>query len=113
VSVMAVWDQTAGGNSGSGHWGTMAIHGVARVSLTRRLWAEAGGGASELGFKPPSVISARITRFWAPGAEASVGADVLEGPRVSLTVAARYTRATFENLTVSRLGVQIGLISRR
>ena len=113
VALMGVWDQTAGGNVGAGHWGTMAVHAVARVWVTRRVWVEAGGGASELGYKPPSQMSAGITRLWAPGGEASVGADVLKGPRVALTLAVRYSRATFEGLTLSRVGLQAGLISRR
>jgi hypothetical protein len=66
-------------------------------------------GPAELGYKPPAQTASTISRFWAPGVEAAAGADVLKGPRVALTVLARYSTATFNGLHVHTLSFQVGL----
>jgi hypothetical protein len=65
-----------------------------------------------LGHKAAEDIPNRITRYWAPGFAAGIGAEVLKGRRVSVTALTRYTRATFEGLTVNSLTFQVGLLGR-
>lgn len=109
LGVLAVWDQTFGGNTGDGRWGSTAVHAAGRVWLTRAVWVEAGVGPAELGYKPAAQTASTISRFWAPGVEAAAGADVLKGPRVALTALARYSTATFNGLRVHTLSFQVGL----
>lgn len=111
-AAIGLYDQTFGGNSSAGHWGTMSGSAVARFWLIERFWVEAGGGFAELGYKAPDDVPNRITRYWAPGFAAGVGAEVLKGRRVSITTLVRYTRATFEGLTVNNLTFQVGLLGR-
>jgi hypothetical protein len=113
VALLAFWDQNFSGSDDDGHWGTGDIHASARVWLTRCLWAEAGGGASMLGYKPPTNISTTITRDWAPGFNAAVGLDVIETPRVAIGVFGRYVRATFHGQTIQHVSVQVGLMGTR
>ena len=113
VAAMAVWDQTWQGDSAGGKWGSFTLHAVGRVWITRHLWVEGGGGVSELGFRPANEANPEISRFWAPGGQASVGGDVLQGRRVAVTVAARYSTATFNGLTINDVVVQVGLFGRR
>ena len=111
VGLLGIWDQTFGGNGSTGRWGASSGSAVARAWPTRRVWLEAGGGVSGLGYKAASG-QASITRFWAPGLVAGVGAEVLQGRRVSVTALARVTRATFNGLTVNSLTFQMGLFGR-
>jgi hypothetical protein len=113
VAAMAVWDQTWQGDSAGGKWGSFTLHAVGRVWITRHLWVEGGGGVYELGFKPANEANPGISRFWAPGGQASVGADVLQGRRVAVTVAARYSTATFDGLRIDDVVLQMGLFGRR
>ena len=109
LALIGLWDQTFGGDSSAGNWGTMTLHGAARVWLPYANWVELGGGGSELGYKPPPNTAAGISRFWAPGVETAVGMDVLRGRRVAINVFARYSAATFNGFRVSSLSFQIGL----
>lgn len=113
VALLAFWDQNFSGSDDDGHWGTGDIHASARVWLTRCLWAEAGGGASTLGYKPPTNISTTITRDWAPGFNAAVGLDVIETPRVAIGVFGRYIRATFHGQEIQHISIQVELIGKR
>jgi hypothetical protein len=113
VALLAFWDQNFSGSDDDGHWGTGDIHASARVWLTRCLWAEAGGGASMLGYKPPTNISTTITRDWAPGFNAAVGLDVIETPRVAIGVFGRYVRATFHGQEIQQVSLQVGLMGRK
>jgi hypothetical protein len=113
VAAMAVWDQSWHNASAGGKWGSFTLHAVGRVWITRRLWVEGGGGVSELGFKPANQANPGISRFWAPGGQASVGGDVLQGRRVAVTVAGRYSTATFNGLRIDDVVLQIGLFGRR
>jgi hypothetical protein len=113
LGVLAVWDQTFGGNTGDGHWGASAVHAAARVWLMPRVWVEAGAGPAELGYKPPTQPASTISRFWTPGFEAAAGADLLKGPRVALTALARYSAATFNGLRVDTFSLQVGLTGVR
>lgn len=112
VALLGIWDQTFGGNTGRARWGTSDVHAVGRVWVGR-LWVQAGGGLSQLGYKAATGPGIGVERFWAPGIDGCIGADVLQGRRVSLVVAARATRATFEGLTITRVGMQVGLFGRR
>ncbi|MEO8480585.1 MAG: hypothetical protein ABI634_00150 [Acidobacteriota bacterium] len=109
VGVLVVWDQTFGGKSSYGQWGSTAASVAGRLWLTHRVYVEAGGGLAELGYKPPTQTSGRISRFWSPGFETAAGVDLLKGPRVALTTLARYSAATFDGLRVRNFSVQIGL----
>ena len=113
IAAMAVWDQTWQGDSAGGKWGSFTLHAVGRVWITRQLWIEGGGGVSELGFKPANEANPGISRFWAPGGQASIGGDVLQGRRVAVTVAVRYSTATFNGLTINDVVLQVGLFGRR
>lgn len=113
VALLAFWDQNFSGSDDDGHWGTGDIHASARVWLTRCLWAEAGGGASMLGYKPPTNISTTITRDWAPGFNAAIGLDVIETPRVAIGVFGRYVRATFHGQEIQQVSLQVGLMGRK
>ncbi len=113
VGVVAVWDQTFGGNSGNGRWGGSGVYAAGRAWLTRCLWIEAGVGPAELGYKPPAQQASAVSRFWAPGFEAAAGADILKGPRVALSAFARYSAATFNELHVHTLSVQVGLTGNK
>jgi len=112
VAVIGLWDQVFGGDTSAGNWGTMTLHGAIRVWLAYGVWVEVGGGASELGYKPPPNTAGAISRFWAPGVETAAGMDVLRGRRVAINVFARYSAATFNGLQVSSLSLQIGLAGR-
>jgi hypothetical protein len=109
VALLAFWDQNFSGSDDDGHWGTGDVHASARLWLTRGLWAEAGGGASRLGYKPPTNISTTITRGWSPGFNAAVGLDVIETPRVSIGLFGRYVRAAFHGQTLQHVSIQVGL----
>jgi hypothetical protein len=113
VALLAFWDQNFSGSEDDGHWGTGDIHASARVWLTRCLWAEAGGGASMLGYKPPTQISTTITRDWSPGFNAAVGLDVIETPRVAIGIFGRYMRATFHGQAIQHVSLQVELMGRK
>lgn len=113
VAAMAVWNQTWQGDSVGGTWGSFTLHAVGRFWITRHLWVDAGGGLSELGFKPANDANPGITRFWAPGAQAAAGVDVLRGRRVAVTVAGRYSTATFNGLRLNDVVLEVGLFGRR
>jgi hypothetical protein len=113
VALLAFWDQNFSDSDDDGHWGTGDIHASARVWLTRCLWAEAGGGASMLGYKPPTNVSTTITRDWSPGFNAAVGLDVIETPRVAIGIFGRYTRATFHGQEIQHVSIQVELMGRR
>ena len=111
VALLATWDQGFGGNTGTPRWGTSDVHAVGRVWLGRA-WAQAGGGLANLGYKPTTGPGIDVTRYWGPGLQAAVGVDVAKTRRVQLTVAGRVTRATFDGLTITRFGFEVGLFSR-
>lgn len=112
IAFMAEWDQTIAANSGEGRWGMTTLVGTARVRVMPRIWIEGGGGAAQLGYRPPRDAAAGVSRFWAPARAVAAGVDVLQGPRVSVTACARYSTATFHGQTVTTLSFQVGLAGR-
>lgn len=109
VAAIAISEITAGGSTGLGRWGAVGIYGAGRVRVVRRVWLEAGGGVSGLGYSPPSQVSLNGTRFWAPAAEGAGGFDLIRTPEFAMSILARGSNATFDGLAIRSFSVQLAL----